>query len=113
MKLNACVIQPDEVCFKLSQLIISKKISKDGILYQKKIVELIGEITVDLQYIEEHPLPSPDFIKDNLVTSVPVGVEYVEPKGKTGEEMQTKFLSHATLAQVCLGYRAWRNMDSH
>jgi hypothetical protein len=83
---------------------------------QKKVVGLTDDINVDCQYIDQHPTPSPDFIKEKLVTealvtvqssmdnaiSMPIGVDYVPKRGKTGDNMQQKFKQHANLTQTCL-----------
>ena len=70
---------------------------------------------VDLDYVKEHPVPSPEILKENIITeavvsslttldnknSLPCAVEYSTQKGKTGDAMTESFESHIKTLQMC------------
>ena len=88
---------------------------KPGLEFDNRQKRVIGlTYKVDSKYVSENPIPDPEEIKKNLVTSaevtfmtsvdnsatMPVGVHY-HPKSVTGEEMLSQIFEMAKTVQVC------------
>lgn len=70
---------------------------------------------VDLDYVKKNPTPSPDHLKENIVTeaivssltsldnfcSLPIAIDYTTKSGKTGQTMSSYFEEHIKTLQVC------------
>lgn len=89
---------------------------KPAIEFDPRLKQNIGLTTpVDLRYALENPTPSPDYLKENIVTeaivssltsldnfcSLPVAVDYTSQGGKTGEFMVNFFQEHIKTLQTC------------
>ena len=90
---------------------------KPAIEFDPRLKENIGLTTpVDLRYVLGNPCPSPDFLKENIVTealvssltsldnfcSLPVAVDYTPQTGKTGPHMADIFQEHIKTLQACV-----------
>lgn len=89
---------------------------KPTIEFDARIKENVGlKFPVDLDYIKKNPKPSPEHLKENIVTeaivssltsldnfcSLPVAVDYATQSGKTGQTMSNLFEEHIKTLQVC------------
>ena len=89
---------------------------KPAIEFDARIKENLGlKFPVDLDYIKKNPKPSPEHLKENIVTeaivssltsldnfcSLPVAVDYATQSGKTGQTMSSLFEEHIKALQVC------------
>lgn len=89
---------------------------KPAIEFDPRLKENIGLKTpVDIQYVKENLTPSPEYLKDNIVTeaivssltsldnfcSLPVAVDYTTQSGKTGQAMADLFREHIKTLQSC------------
>ena len=89
---------------------------KPAIEFDPRLKENIGlKKPVDIHYVYENPSPSPEYLKENIVTeaivssltsldnfcSLPVAVDYTTQSGKSGEAMADLFREHVKTLQVC------------
>lgn len=89
---------------------------KPAIEFDPRLKENIGLTTpIDIHYVQGNPSPSPDYLKDNIVTeaivssltsldnfcSLPVSVDYTKQSGKTGQAMADLFQEHIKTLQSC------------
>lgn len=89
---------------------------KPAIEFDSRLKENVGlKIPVDINYLKANPSPSPDRLKENIVTEaivssltsldnfccLPVAVDYVTQSGKTGETMTSMFEEHIKTLQLC------------
>ncbi len=89
---------------------------KPAIEFDSRLKENIGLKTpIDIDYVKANPTPSPDHLKENIVTeaiisslkssdnycSLPVAVDYATQSGKTGDDMTNFFEGHIKTLQVC------------
>ena len=91
---------------------------------QKRIIGLTFK--VDWNYVCDHPVPDPQEIKKNLITSaevtfmtsvdnsstMPVGVHY-HPKSVSGEKMLSQMLGVAKTVQVCERCLTKQSVQNH
>lgn len=84
--------------------------------FDSRLKENVGLKTpVNIHYVKVNPSPSPEFLKENIVTeaivssltsldnycSLPVAVDYSTQSGKTGEAMADLFKGHIKTLQSC------------
>ena len=83
---------------------------KPAIEFDSRLKENVGlTIPIDLLYVLKNPSPSPDFLKENIVTDaivssltvLPVAVNYTPQAGKSGPYMAKLFQEHIKTVQVC------------
>ena len=89
---------------------------KPAIEFDSRLKQNVGlTIPVDLLYVLKNPSPSPDFLKENIVTealissltsldnfcSLPVAVDYTPQAGKSGAYMAKLFQERIKTVQVC------------
>ena len=89
---------------------------KPAIKLDSRLKENVGlKFKVDLAYVKEHPNPSADDLRVNMITeaavsslttldnkcSLPCAVDYATQKRKTGEAMAKEFETHIKTVQVC------------
>lgn len=89
---------------------------KPAIEFDARLKENVGlKFPVDLDYIKKNPTPSPEHLKENIITeaivssltsldnfcSLPVAVDHTRKAGKTGETMSSLFEKHIKTLQVC------------
>ena len=103
-------------------LVIPRALANDGtalkpaIEFDSRIKENVGlKFKVDLDYIKKNPKPSPEHLKENIITeaivssltsldnfcSLPVAVDYATQSGKTGQTMTTIFEEYIKTLQAC------------
>ena len=89
---------------------------KPAIEFDPLLKENIGlKKPVDIHYVHENPSPSPEYLKENIVTEaivssltsldnfcpLPEAVDYTTQSGKSGEAMADLFREHVKTLQVC------------
>ena len=89
---------------------------KPAIEFDSRLKENIGLKTpVDIHYAKENPSPSPEYLKNDIVTeaivlsltsldnfcSLPVAVDYCTQSGKTGQAMADLFREQIKTLQTC------------
>ena len=90
---------------------------KPAIEFDSRLKENVGlKTTVDIiYYVKANPSPSPEFLRENLVTeaivssltsldnfcSLPVAINYTTQRGKTAEAMAKLFENHNKTLQAC------------
>ena len=89
---------------------------KPAIEFDARLKENVGlKFPVDLEYIKKNQKPSPEHLRDNIITeaivssltsldnfcSLPVAVDYSTQSGKTGQTMSSLFEEHIKTLQVC------------
>lgn len=87
-----------------------------GIEFEKRLKFNVRlKQTVDLQNVKDNPSPSPEFLKENVITeanvsflttlcdtlTMPVAVEYFTRAGKTGHDMLNMFTKQTDVLQCC------------
>ena len=98
---------------------------KPAIEFDAHIKENVGLIfPVNLDYVKKNPTPSPDCLKENIVTeaivssltsldnfcSLPVAVDYTTKSGKTGQTMSSYFEEHIKTLQICQNAKKYRKI---
>ena len=88
---------------------------KPAIEFDSQFKRNVGlDVDVDYNYVRDNPTPSPEFLKNHLVTevlvssvttldnqtSMPTIAEYVPKTGKTGENLSASFLRNIIALQV-------------
>lgn len=89
---------------------------KPGIEFDEQQLVNVGLVNrVDIQYVKNHLIPDPEWLKSNVISeanvtyltnidntvSFPVSVMYVPKAGKTGNAMKAQFLSEISVYQTC------------
>ena len=89
---------------------------KPAIEFDSQLKENVGlKMSVDINYVKENSSPSPEYLKENIITeaivssltsldnqySLPVGVDYATQSGKTGQAMIDLFAQHIKPLQAC------------
>lgn len=99
-----CVVQNDGTALKA------------GLQFDERRKNVVGLTErIDLRFVKNNPKPDTEFLKSHIVTeavvsyissmdngiSLPISVDYVGKKGKTGEHMQEKFKKEVETLQTC------------
>ena len=89
---------------------------KPAIEFDERLKGNVGlTFNLDIDYVRRNPKPSPDFLKENLVTeaivssvtsidnkcSLPCAVEYSTKSGKTAESCHNMFIEQVKILQTC------------
>lgn len=89
---------------------------KPGIQFDERLKRNVGlKQSVNLKFVRENPSPSPEFLRENVITevnvsfitslcntmSMPVAVSYHTRGGKTGEDMKELLLGQIQTLQGC------------
>ena len=89
---------------------------KPAIEFDERLKENVGlTFNLDIDYLRRNPKPSPDFLKENLVTeaivssvtsidnkcSLPCAVEYSTKSAKTAESCHNMFIEQVKILQTC------------
>ena len=89
---------------------------KPAIEFDERLKENVGlTFNLDIDYVRRNPNPSPDFLKENLVTeaivssvtsidnkcSLPCAVEYSTKSGKTAQSCHNMFIEQVKILQTC------------
>jgi len=96
--------------------------------FHERIKRVVGlNVDIDLEFAEQNPKPSPEFLKESVITeatvsfattlenevSMPFSVDYAPKSGKAGARLTEMFKTEAKLLQICGNCLSRAKTDEH